>query len=436
MDPRASRRRRYGGGGASPPVLRWGFTAVAAYGTYQLARWAVTKVLDKFDDDLFDEEQQEQDSPQSRMMEAVAEEVGLVSTSDDVAGGLSREPRGVDEDPPFQHCQEEVVTLMKELLPTLRSGVESATDCSSEVKKLKQLRKSKQAKNQASETNSDDNSNNVEEEKLLWETMKRKNMARLLLSVYAHDALLLLLYIQTHCLWSLGLDEEAIEEERPVMLQYTLQKFVSKFIPQVSARIEQSIAKRLQCWNVTQIMDIDMEEFVAGFSSVRWNIDSCTSTSDQSVLGLLVQSLDSEDSSDTTTKIRSPLTNTVIDRTCDILETPVCRKAWKGLNEYWFDYAEQAVLRTLFQVTTTSNLTEGEGGALGTKTLVSVLRGAKGCFDLFSSDKGKNSDASEGYTTMLKLCVGSGKDTVTLSSLNLSNLSLLATQMSHQKSPI
>lgn len=284
-----TRRRRRNG----HSMLELGATAVVAYGTFQLARWAVSRLLRDRDQDL-------------QLKHEVTQTLNQSFPS-----------------PQLQVDKQRVATLMIKSMPGIKTMTEEATDCSYEVRQLKVLRK------QSTEESR-------QEEQQMWNLMKRKSITRYLGMVYIHNAFLLIHILQTK--YDDDLDAEC-------SLDDDLQK---NFPPQLFQLIEQAIDRRLQYWNVMQILDISHDEFVAGLSAVRWNVES-------SLFKILIQ--DFEDKNHLSV----------------VLQSPECQLLWRQLNNNFFEFADAQVVRPIFV-------------DQSVKTLIASLRGLKECFTVFTPE--------------------------------------------------
>jgi hypothetical protein len=217
-------------------------------------------------------------------------------------------------------AEEELMNALKACGPMLKEAVNISTDCTSEVKSLKRLRK----KAQKQSVDEDSNDCDWKQKQEIWEKIKEKSITRLILITYSQPLIILILHIQILILRRRSLqNEKAVDcDTRQELFTRTLENFFSISIPKLSSAIEKSVHNRLCFWTVTTTLEMHKSEFEAGIHAVRWNFDAET---DKSISNFVVD-LDQE----------LPMRNngeneadSILKETWDILESPLFTDAWK-----------------------------------------------------------------------------------------------------------
>mmetsp|Transcript_4261 Transcript_4261/g.6305 ORF Transcript_4261/g.6305 Transcript_4261/m.6305 type:complete len:386 (+) Transcript_4261:54-1211(+) len=289
--------------------------AVTAYATYRLVHWAWNSGKTENEDDLLTEEVKCCESNNS----------GLNSAS---KRRSDTGTKGILNSPSSAAIEEELISALKACAPLLTKAVNSSTDYSSEVKSLQQNRTKKQPETSAFDK---------QQESLLWETIKRKSITRLLLTVYAQILIILIMYIQILVMRRRGITQESSNTRKEVFTE-TLNYFFSKSLPELSSALETAVQSRLCFWNVTTIMSMSQSEFEAGLDAVRWNVDA--ETKDIIASFVVKQQTDALDAD----------ARDVLEETWDILESPLFGNAWKEIisNTTAFGVALKFTLDTAF----------------------------------------------------------------------------------------
>jgi len=313
----ARRRRRP----TSSLISMTAAVAVTAYATYRLVHWAWNSGKTENEDDLLTEEANRRDSSNSRLDSANNRATPTLRQSDTGTKGILNPPSSAA-------MEEDLISALKACAPLLTKAVNSSTDFSSAVKSLQQNRTKRQP-----ETTEFDK----QQESLLWETIKRKSITRLLLTIYAQILIILIMYIQILLMRRRGITHESSNTRKEVFTE-TLNYFFSKSLPELSSALETAVQSRLCFWNVTTIMSMSQSEFEAGLDAVRWNFDAETKDTISSfVVKQQIDTLDA-DACD------------VLEETWDILESPLFGNAWKEVisNTTAFGVALKFTLDTVF----------------------------------------------------------------------------------------
>jgi hypothetical protein len=326
-------------------------TAAVAYGAYRLA------------DYWFSNPNREDD-------EEVPEETGILQGLMGLAGRSStnRTARSPQAPPPalswkdrrqrLARCREETRKALHNFLPTVRTAIEAATNTSKETKELKRLRAEK--------------SDDVERQAELWETIKTSNVTRCVATFYAHTILVLVLTVQIHLLGGKLFEKQQQQHDqseedmdsyqtshRQVLLQ-TYAYFFDKGLLSLVQTVRRSVSHVLADWDVTDPSSLKMtqEMLEQALQEIRNVILYGTSkrTSRRRPRSLLRFLLPPETIGEG--EPDNDLSQSILDETWDLLESPVLEDAQEECLNVAFDTMRDQGYSKLFdsEQTTTQPL--------------------------------------------------------------------------------
>ena len=334
-------------------------TAVVAYGTYKLSQWLNG-------DDEKNEEKEEGTDAQKETLK----------TSSSLTLRRTIDPRARDLH--LEKCIKEINSAHKLFLGQLSSAIESFTSISKETKALKRLRKNKSRQsNTLISQNGAINPNaphlplnkkcgvkefmSTETEYGLWNRIKVKQMTRLMSTMYAHNILYLVLYVQVHILGgrlfryedhhtaenlkeNVGFDPEKDKMSSHIkVLTESFQPFSNHGVEALVMAVEEVVRATLEAWCVVSegglLGSINMDEFLVGVKAIRESFEySSNDLSSSHAQGLgFARFVIPDDDGEKYKNERDELTTHILDESWDILESPLFRIAEKkSLNESFF----------------------------------------------------------------------------------------------------
>lgn len=279
------------------------------------------------------------------------------STTKTTTGSLQTRPTLTwkDRRQRLARCREETRKALHNFMPTVRTTIEGATNTSKETKELKKLRAEKSDEERQAE---------------LWETIKTCAVTRMVATAYAHTILVLVLTVQIHLLggklFQKQQQHEQSEEDmdsyqtshRQVLL-HTYAYFFDKGLLSLVQSVRRSVSHVLGDWDVSDPSSLNMTQDMLeqALQEIRnvvlYGTSKRTSRrSPRSLLRFLLppETIGAEETDD--------LSQSILDETWDLLESPVLEDAQAECLNVTFDVMRDQGYSKLFdsEQTTTQPL--------------------------------------------------------------------------------
>jgi peroxin-3 len=349
--------------------------AVVAYGTYRLASWAWdtwnTKV-EEDDDDLQDQ------TLVSGMRDVLVSDPQrqlpqTVNSTNRQRWRLRRQR--------MERCREEASYALYDFLPTLRRAIENLTDTTEETKELKKMRSERRGEDRRCE------------ETELWDSIKVKAMTRMIATAYGHSILFLVLTVQVHLLGgrlfdeqmklqttasSLGADSLAsgrmssYQASHRIVLTRTYEYFFDKGIALLVETVERAVIAVTGAWDVTSpaSMNTTCEMLNNAVKEIREIVEGRSRRSSRRPRSMLRFLLPPEQATDAA--IADDLSQSVLDETWDLMESPVFEDAQRDALGTTFDMMRDESWAKIFKDGPDS-LPEHASSQYTTKPLANVI---------------------------------------------------------------
>jgi hypothetical protein len=327
-------------------------TAAVVYGAYRLADYWFSN---NRDDDV---EVQEEEETSEGILQGLLDLSGrsrtkITARSPQIPPALTWKDRRQR----LARCREETRKALHNFLPTVRTAIEQATNTSKETKELKKLRAEK----------SDDEERQAE----LWETIKTSASTRMVSTAYAHTILVLVLTVQIHLLGGKLFqkqqqqeqseeDMEAYQTSHRQALLRTYDYFFDKGLLSLVQTVRRSVSHVLGDWDVSDPSSLNMTQDMLeqALQEIRNVVLYGTSKRTsrrrpRSLLRFLLppETIGAEESDD-------DLSQSILDETWDLLESPVLEDAQEECLNVTFDAMRDQGYSKLFdsEQTTTQPL--------------------------------------------------------------------------------
>jgi hypothetical protein len=341
-------------------------TAAVAYGAYRLADYWFSKNGD-------DEVQEEETS--GGILQGLWNGLGGRSTTNATTRSSPQIPipkalTWKDRRQRLARCREDTRKALHNLLPTVRTAIEEATNTSKETKELKRLRAEK----------SSDGDDDEERQAELWETIKTSAFTRGICTAYAHTILVLVLTVQIHLLGGKLFQKQQHQQEQSEedmdsyqashrqALKHTYAYFFDKGLLSLVQTVRRSVSHVLADWDVSDPSSLNMtqdmvEQALQEIRNVVLYGTSSKQTSrrrrrPRSLLRFLLPpetiTMDAEEPYDND---NNDLSQSILDETWDLLESPVLEDAQEECLNVTFDLMRDQGYSKLFdseQTTTTT----------------------------------------------------------------------------------
>ena len=336
------------------PILTAAGVAVAAYGTYQLAKlaWEAWQSSSSTDTDT------DENEPRT----IIEEEILLFEHSVDSSDDLKRVR--------IQRCRVEASRALMEFLPSLKGcidglGCADASECVRELKAIRRRRKKRDGDEGTARAQDSD----LLKENELWEIIKVRSMTKYVVGCYSFTILFLLLNVQVHLLGSKRIQNKVLQQSKEgeesiidalqdgddsvtnthhSVLRKTYDHFFQNGIPALAESISKALTTRIASWDMSSSQGIKYETFRHMVKDIRQNFESDPNqelTNDLPLLEYIIQDEHEVDSND-------PVVQYILDETWDIVESPPFIGALNECLDIIFHLTQNTL--TLFETTTSS----------------------------------------------------------------------------------
>ena len=306
---RRRRRQRH-------PLVTAAGAAVAAYGTYRLAKFAWDTYWQVEDDIGNGEEERNGDQ----------EETAILFENNLCVGDDVKRMR-------MQRCKVEASKALMDFLPSLKVCIENleCANFSECVRDLKAIRRRKKEVKDSDDSNGDDSIDGERErERELWDIIKVRSMTKHMCACYSFTIMFLLLNVQVHLLGGQNVrnrvmkkrDEEnecdfhALNDNNdPIarihhrVLKRTYDYFFKNGVPLLANDIEKALSKNISDLDMRSVTGISKELFENTVKNARRDFELR-----EGVLQYIIQDEDNLESDDSVVQY-------ILDETWDIIES-------------------------------------------------------------------------------------------------------------------
>jgi Peroxin-3 len=337
---------------------------LAAYGTYQLAKWAWQKYYGATpnDDDDDDEERRASTTTTSHYRQK--------------RHHPSRRHQNICHD-------DEIVTTLEAFRTTLLSRIEQLTDVS--TARLKELRKHKQQQQRNhTETTITEESNEYcsrQHEQELWMQLQVETVTRMMATVYAHTLLYVVLHVQVH--WMHGhwlrqsrkaqqqqptatttspTEAAVLQEQQQDHLQAAMvglhRTFLEQGLPALVERVRHAVIPAVAAWNIhdpATALHMTAQKLGQAVTHIRRAVEHPQQSSS------LLEQFFTATAAATDTHAAAAAVNTssymarvFLDETYDLLESPVVKDAVTDCLDTVFTMVQQHHWQPIFATNTTT----------------------------------------------------------------------------------
>jgi peroxin-3 len=314
----------------------------------------------------------------------------------------------------MERCREEASNALHDFLPTLRRAVENLTDTTEETKELKKLRSERSGEVRSCE------------ETELWDAIKVKAITRMVATAYGHTILFLVLTVQVHLLGgrlfeeqmklqttasSLGADSLAsgrmtsYQASHRIVLTRTYEFFFDKGIALLVETVERAVNTVTESWDVTNpsSMNTTCEMLNDAVKEIRDIVEGRSRRSYRRPRSMLRFLLPPEPATDAA--IADDLSQSVLDETWDLMESPVFEDAQRDALGTTFDMVRDESWAKIFQDGPDS-LPEHASSQYTTRPLATVVTKlkatSKSFYDYAQASPLSYNDRSNRYTPSIQ----------------------------------
>ena len=338
---RSARRRRK----QRNPILTAAGVAIAAYGTYRLAKFAWETWHTTGSNNNVDTAAEEE------------EEMILFENSINASEDLKRVR--------IQRCRVEANRAVMEFLPSLKACIDGlecvdVTEC---IRELKSIRRGKK--------NGDESAvhdNHAKRESELWELIKVRSLTKYVVGCYSYTILFLLMNVQVHLLGSKRIQNEVLQQSKDdenstiatlqesedsitnthfTVLKKTYDHFFQNGIPSLAETISKVLSKHLIGWDMRSPNGIRQEIFRNMIKEVRQVLETEPQSNQSSPLLEYIIQDESQVDPDETVVVQH-----VLDETWDIVESPPFIGALNECLDVTFHLSQNKL--TIFEATSSS----------------------------------------------------------------------------------